>query len=433
MPTYRTPGVYVEEVAGGTRPIERQGTSVPAFIGTGGRDDAPVGVPTAVEDWTRFARLFVGEGPLTPLALAVNGFFQNGGSRCYILDVGPGGTLTGSSRRPGLTALEEIDDVAMVAAPGFVDPASYEAVLLHCEKMRDRVAILDAPKEVDDVMQLTVVGTVPAASSSGGGSHPPADDHDDPAGAGGPAGSPPSGSAGAAPAAPAPSTRSQGAAPRSSPYGSYYFPWLTVTDLNTGELVAAPPSGHVAGIWARTDSTRGVAKAPANEVVRGAVGLQYRVTPTEQAELNSAGVNAIRFFTSQGIRIWGARTIARDADPEWRYLNLRRLFCMVEDSIARGTSWIVFEPNDEPLWAMVRRDVSAFLTLLWREGALVGRTPAEAFFVKCDRETNTPESIDAGQLNILVGLAGVKPAEFIIFKVSQFAGASTATEGSSSV
>ncbi|HEY8790061.1 MAG TPA: phage tail sheath subtilisin-like domain-containing protein [Actinopolymorphaceae bacterium] len=428
MPTYRTPGVYVEEVASGTRPIEAQGTSVPAFVGAGGRSDAPIGVPTAIEDWSRFARVFLGDGPMTPLAHAVNGFFQNAGSRCYVLDVGPDGTLSGSARRPGLSALEEIDDIAMVAAPGFTDPASYEAVLLHCEKLRDRVAILDAPLEVDDVMQLTVVGT--ATTSSPAGVARPAVDHSDPAGAGGPAGSsssPPAAEAGAG------SVRSQGLAPRSSSYGSFYFPWLTVTDLNTGQLVAAPPSGHIAGIWARTDSTRGVFKAPANEVVRGAVGLQYRVTPSEQAELNSAGVNAIRFFTSQGIRVWGARTIARDSEPEWKYLNLRRLFCMVEDSISRGTSWIVFEPNDEPLWAMIRRDISAFLTLLWRDGALVGRTAAEAFFVKCDRESNPPEVVDAGQVITYIGLAGVKPAEFIVFKISQFAGDATQSEGSSSV
>lgn len=170
MPTYRTPGVYVEEVAGGTRPIEAQGTSVPAFVGTGGRSDAPIGVPTAIEDWSRFARVFLGDGPMTPLAHAVNGFFQNAGSRCYVLDVGPDGTLSGSARRPGLSALEEIDDIAMVAAPGFTDAASYEAVLLHCEKLRDRVAILDAPLEVADVMQLTVVGTAsvtpPSAAAS---------------------------------------------------------------------------------------------------------------------------------------------------------------------------------------------------------------------------------------------------------------------------
>lgn len=429
MPTYRTPGVYVEEVAGGTRPIQPQGTSVAAFVGTGGRRDAPIGVPTAIEDWSRFARMFLGDGPMTPLAHAVNGFFQNGGSRCYVLDVGPGGTLAGTARRPGLSALEEIDDIAMVAAPGFTDIASYETVLLHCEKLRDRVAILDAPLAVEDIMQLTVVGTASVTSPAAAGAH------SDPAGAGGPAGSSSSPPAPSAPGGESdtPSIRSQGVAPRSSSYASYYTPWLNVTDLNTGQLVAAPPSGHVAGIWARTDSTRGVFKAPANEVVRGAVGLQYRVTPSEQAELNSAGVNVIRFFTSQGIRVWGARTIARDSEPEWKYLNLRRLFCMVEDSISRGTSWIVFEPNHEPLWAMIRRDVSAFLTLLWRDGALVGRTAAEAFFVKCDRETNTPESVDAGLVNTYVGLAGVKPAEFIVFKVSQFAGDTTQSEGSSSV
>jgi uncharacterized protein len=190
-----------------------------------------------------------------------------------------------------------------------------------------------------------------------------------------------------------------------------------------------PPSGHVAGIWARTDGRRGVHKAPANEVVMGALGLTYRVTDAEQAELNPRGVNCIRFFAREGIRVWGARTLAASSS-EWRYLNVRRLFNMIEESIAESTRWIVFEPNDVTLWKSIRRDVSAFLTRLWRDGALMGTTPEEAFFVQCDSETNPPEVIDAGEVHTVIGVAPVKPAEFIVFRISQSAvGAALASEG----
>ena len=192
---------------------------------------------------------------------------------------------------------------------------------------------------------------------------------------------------------------------------------------------AVPPSGHVAGIWARTDATRGVHKAPANETIRGALDVTYRVTREEQGELNQAGVNCIRFFAREGIRVWGARTLAASSS-EWRYLNVRRLFNMIEESIADNTRWIVFEPNDYTLWKSIRRDISAFLTNLWRDGALMGRTPEEAFFVKCDEETNPPEVIDAGMVVILIGIAPVKPAEFIVFRISQHrSGAETGIEG----
>jgi hypothetical protein len=174
----------------------------------------------------------------------------------------------------------------------------------------------------------------------------------------------------------------------------------------------------MAGVWARTDTLRGVHKAPANEPVRGAVDLTYRVTKVEQDLLNPAGVNCIRFFPAEGIRVWGARTLAAEAS-EWRYLNVRRLFNMLKESIADGTRWIVFEPNDGLLWRSIRRDIGAFLTRVWRDGALYGRTPQEAFFVKCDEETNPPDVRDAGQVVTLIGVAPVKPAEFVVFKLSQ--------------
>src|SRR5262249_5155858 len=154
---------------------------------------------------------------------------------------------------------------------------------------------------------------------------------------------------------------------------------------------------------------RGVHKAPANELVRGALNVTYNVTREEQAELNALGINCIRLFAREGIRVWGARTLA-DAASEWRYLNVRRLFNMIEESIAESTNWTVFEPNDRTLWKNIRRDIGAFLTRLWRDGALMGRRPEEAFFVKCDEETNPPEVIDAGQVQTLIGIAPVKPA-----------------------
>ena len=182
-----------------------------------------------------------------------------------------------------------------------------------------------------------------------------------------------------------------------------------------------PPSGHIAGIWARTDATRGVHKAPANEMVRGALNLTYQLTRAELGVLNPQGVNCIRLFPSAGILVWGARTLA-ESSSEYRYLNVRRLVNMIEESIDEAMRWVVFEPNDQSLWKRIRRDVGAFLTMLWRDGALKGATPEEAFFVKCDEETNPPEVINEGRVVTLIGIAPVKPAEFVIFRISQWEG-----------
>jgi uncharacterized protein len=298
--------------------------------------------------------------------------------------------------RKGVELLEEVDEIAIVLAPGYSDPASYDAILSHCEKLKDRVAILDAPREVPNLGALTQVGTAttgrrrrPAEGEGGAGE------------TGGENG---------------------GVRPRQSDYGTVYYPWIAVRDVfNPKELIEVPPSGHVAGIYARSDAARGVHKAPANEFVRGALDVSYRVTREEQGELNTNGVNCIRLFVTEGIRVWGARTLAASSS-EWRYLSVRRLFNMIEESIARATRWVVFEPNDMSLWKSIRRDIRAFLTLLWRQGALMGRTPEEAFFVKCDEETNPPEVIDAGMVVTVVGIAPVKPAEFVIFRIGQSAG-----------
>jgi uncharacterized protein len=400
---YRTPGIYIEETPAGPRPISAVGTSTAGFVGQAPNPKAYTHEARAVNNWGQFLREFVPEnGKSTDLSHAVYGFFQNGGRRCFVVNTGPDDSIAGGGRqRKGVDVLEEVDEVAIVAATGRSDPASHELLLSHCEKLKDRIAILDPPEEVKDIGRLTETATATSSTrrraaggdeGEGGGSE------------GGGAG---------------------GLRPRESDggYGAFYFPRITVRDPLSpeGELVDVAPSGHLAGIYARTDATRGVHKAPANEAIRGALNVTYRLTHEEQGALNENGVNGIRFFPRGGIRVWGARTVAASSS-QWRYINVRRLFSMVEEAIARDTRWIVFEPNDEPLWKSIRRDISAFLRLLWRGGALMGRTPEEAFFVQCDEETNPSEVIDAGMVVAVIGMAPVKPAEFIVFRIGQHAG-----------
>ena len=374
---FHAPDVYISEEPAGARPIEAVGTSTAGFIGKAPKSDrALLKKPVAINNWTEFLNKFAPEGSQsTPLALAVYGFFENGGSRCYVVDVADGPV------DDGLKALETVDEIAILAAPGFIDAASYTAILGHCERLHDRVAILDSPEVVEDINDLLNV----AVEKPGG------------------------------------ADEKSGKRPRNSDdgFGSFYYPWITVRDpLSPTQRVNAPPSGHIAGIWARSDAARGVHKAPANELVRGALSLTHALSRDEIGLLNDGGVNSLRFFSREGIRVWGARTLAASSS-EWRYLNVRRLFNMIEESIVDSTRWIVFEPNDYTLWKSIRRDISAFLTLLWRDGALMGRTPQEAFFVKCDEETNPPESIDRGYVVTLIGIAPVKPAEFIVFRIRQ--------------
>lgn len=411
MPSsYLSPGVYVEEVSTGKKPIGAVGTNTAAFLGVAPCATAHLNEPVAVNNWGQFLREFVkDDSPSTDLARAVYGFFDNGGGRCYVCNVGEGNPLVGDARNPtGLQCLERIDEIALVAAPGFCDFISHEALISHCEKMGDRFAILDAPEHVENIDLLKQVATAEASAAT-----PP------PATSGEEEGQTETKRRPRPVVAP-----KSGLRPRISNAGcaAFYFPWLIAPDpLASGKLTNTPPSGHLAGIYARTDATRGVHKAPANESIRNASGLTYRVTREEQGELNRSGVNCIRYFPTAGIRVWGARTIAEEAS-EWRYINVRRLFNMIEESIANGTRWTVFEPNDEGTWKAVERDIRAFLTLIWRDGALMGNTPEEAFFVKCDAETNPPEVIDAGRLVVEIGIAPVKPAEFVIFRIGQWSG-----------
>ena len=416
MPTYSYPGIYVEEVSTGARPIEAVGTSTAGFVGIAPNAEAHLHEPFGINNWSQFIKEFATKDGVvsttsTPLSLAVYGFFQNGGSLCYIVNIGDKNQFSGEGPRRGITALEAIDEVAIVAAPGFTEQAFYDKVLEHCEVLGDRFAILDAPLNpppgepysVRDLMNVATTGT-PAKTKKGADAATAADP-----------------------------TAGSGLRARMSKrgYGAFYFPWLKVRDPLSpdGTIVEVPPSGHIAGIYARTDAMRGVHKAPANEVVRGALDLTYKVTRAEQGLLNPAGVNCLRLFGTQGILVYGARTLD-DAASEWRYLNVRRLFNQLEESIAIGTRWVVFEPNDRTLWKSIRRDISAFLMLQWRQGALMGATPEEAFFVQCDEETNPPEVVDAGQVVTIIGAAPVKPAEFVIFRIGQSAaGAEIETQG----
>jgi len=221
---------------------------------------------------------------------------------------------------------------------------------------------------------------------------------------------------------------------RDSAFAALYYPNVVVNNplarpgANNGELyLTVPTAGHVAGVWARTDAARGVWKAPANEPLRGIVRLENDVTNGEQDLLNPDGVNCIRSFGSYGTKIWGARTLAK-TDPSWRYINVRRLFNFVEESIQRGTQWAVFEPNDFDLWQRVKRNITSFLRGLWTQGALVGATPEQAFYVLCDESNNPASSVDEGKLIVEIGIAPVKPAEFVIFRISQWQGGGAASE-----
>jgi phage tail sheath protein FI len=512
MPTYLSPGVYVEEVEAGSRPIEGVGTAVAAFVGLA--EKGPVNEPTLISNWTKFSETFGDFVEGSYLAHSVYGYFLNGGGNCFVVRIGADGAngsangsgarkalapapeaqlsgyrvhaigrqaaskhitvevtdpsgdappedefklvvkvdgkvsenydnvttknqdnnvatkvnersklinieeLTSGSAlakpdkgevdlvapepepeppstenlnaddyvgdaadRTGFSGLEAVDEVTMVAVPdlvaaleqGAIDLETFKAVQLgmiaHCELMGDRVAILDTPPHLN--AQQVKNWRVNDAGYD-------------------------------------------------SRFATAYYPWIKVFDPASGTNKFVPPSGHMAGIWARNDDTRGVHKAPANEVVRGAISLQTQQTKAEHDLLNPVGLNCIRTFPGRGVRVWGARTLSSDA--EWRYLNVRRLFNYLEESILMGTQWVVFEPNDDALWARIRRTISAFLINEWRKGALFGTTPDEAFFVKCDRETNPAEGIDAGQVICQVGVAPVKPAEFVIFQLSQFSG-----------
>ncbi|WP_217552815.1 phage tail sheath subtilisin-like domain-containing protein [Streptomyces sp. GbtcB6] len=506
MPTYLSPGVYVEEAPGGPRPIEAVGTSVAAFVGFA--EKGPLHTASLVTNWSQYTETFGDFVEGSYLAHAVYGYFANGGGIAYVVRVGDSGgdggaaearpkEITGGTpvalgsfkvstrpgtegdvtvevadpagdnpagdrftllvrqggkqvesfdvsakkgvknyvvtqvrersafvlveeagtparpekqtvalapalpapgtvdalpavispqeyigaadNRTGFASLEAIDEITMLAVPdlmsayqrGLIDAEGVKAVqsamITHCELMGDRLAVIDplpemTPRQVKE-------------------------------------------------------WRMEGAG-YDSKYAALYYPWIKVFDPSSGQNRFMPPSGHMLGVWARNDAERGVHKAPANEVVRGAIELQTNVTKGEQDLLNPIGVNCIRVFPGRGIRVWGARTLS--SDPAWKYINVRRLFNYIEESVLLGTQWVVFEPNDSFLWSTIRRNISAFLSEEWRQGALFGATASEAFYVKCDAETNPPASIELGRVVCEIGICPVKPAEFVVFRLAQF-------------
>jgi len=282
-------------------------------------------------------------------------------------------------QRTGLQALKNIEEVSVVAIPGRTSQRVQEATINHCELMRYRFAVIDS-LEKDGMAQVQVQRS----------------NYD-------------------------------------TKYAALYYPWLAIPDPfpdnpQAQGNVSIPPSGHVMGIYARSDIERGVYKAPANEVIRGIADLEVKLMKEQQDILNPRNINVLRNFRedNRGLRVWGARTLS--SDPDWKYVNVRRLFIFIEKSIDRGTQWVVFEPNDEPLWQRVKRVITAFLTQVWRDGALMGRTREEAFYVKCDRTTMTQNDIDNGRLIVQVGIAPVKPAEFVIFRIGQWTGGSSVEE-----
>jgi phage tail sheath protein FI len=419
MPQYLAPGVYVEEVASAVKPIAGVGTSTAGFIGLVADDVAtpirpgvdplraataadldengqvkegvdlhktrqsdpddffplaPVGVPQLVTSWEGFRNAFgeIQDGNRV-LAHAVYGFFNNGGTRCWItrFNTAQNRPIPIATAQDGLDAFKAIDEIALVAIPGAVSDDVQAAMLDHCENqyLQDRFAILDG----------RVTTTLTKAAIQGG--------------------------------------------VRDSSYGAIYYPWIDVGEVDAqNKPVYYPPSGHIAGVYARVDAERGVHKAPANEVIRGALGVQALLSREDQAGLNPDDINVIRKFDGN-ITIYGARTLAGAENAEWKYISVRRFFNFLRESVDQGTQWVVFEPNAPELWSKIRRNVGAFLTTTWSAGALFGTTPEQAFYVRCDETTNPPEVRDQGQVVTEIGVAVVRPAEFVVFRVSQWAGA----------
>ena len=269
----------------------------------------------------------------------------------------------GSGKRTGIAALEEIDEISICMAPNIWAPTVHSTLFIHCETLKDRFAIVDPPDGLDNEGIRSF------------------------------------------------------REPINTKYAALYYPWLVVRDPGSRRVVHVAPSGHMAGIYARVDVERGVHKAPANEVVRGIGGFAADVTKREQDLLNPKNINALRYFPGRGNLVWGARVLTPDAS--WKYINVRRLFIYIEESLDEGLQWVVFEPNDEMLWSRVRQTITNFLTTEWRNGKLFGTKQPEAFFVKCDRTTMTQDDLDNGRLICLVGIAPVRPAEFVIIRIQQ--------------
>jgi phage tail sheath protein FI len=376
--TKSAPGVYIKEVTP-TGPIAGTGTSTPAFIGTVKTlDEADAGTPVAVTNWTAFTDRFGDYDKTKTLPFAVRGYFENGGTFAYIVAIADLAGLDGA-----LTSLKAFTDVSMVCLPTVVDPNPQKKVIAHCEEMADRVAILDGAQDQEPLSASGALQKQKKALLSKSG------------------------------------------------FAALYWPWIQIPDPtvppDTPALVSTAPSGHIAGVLARSDSQRGVHKAPANEPVIGASGLDYILDNTQHGVLNDLNINALRVFPGRSQpMVWGARTLT-DGIP-WRHLNVRRLMCFIEDSIVAGTSWALFEPNSIALWKRLELSISEFLTRVWQSGALFGATADQAFYVKIDQELNPPSTRALGQVFGEIGVAPVHPAEYVVFRIGMWDGGAQVTE-----
>jgi len=510
MPEYLHPGVYVEEIERGPKPIEGVPTSTAAFIGETERGPTKPRLVTSYKDYQRWFGGVFGESKFMPYA--VNGFFENGGKRMYVCrvtddaatpaevvfgnftvrTVGPGSwgkrvyakIEPSSTKKPGAgpnaapvpvgfrlrlayysktpvkKPLEWFTDPMKEPFPTlsetFDDLEMDEQSPNYWEKrLRDNSALAElVRKSGAPPNEIPPPAFGPLAANGADGNL--VLDVADFQGLDQPPRQKPQGLAALeldpyrevalvyAPGAPVDMNRAVIAhcerlkyrfavvdpeksvnvsdlQPRSAiqdtKYAALYYPWITVPDPQTGARKDVPAGGHVLGVYARTDSERGVFKAPANEILRGVIELLADIDDNKQDVLNPRGVNAIRQFPERGIRVWGARTLTSDA--LWKYVSVRRLFIFLERSIYEGTQWVVFEPNDDRLWARVIDTIRLFLRTQWRLGALFGRTEEEAFFITCDRTTMTQDDILNGRLICEIGIAPVRPAEFVIFRIFQ--------------
>lgn len=350
--------------------IEGLSTSVAGFIGEA--EKGPNN-PTLITSQSEYQRIFGGFfGNEKFLPDAVQGFFLNGGKKCYISRITSASTaspclsdfLGNLNQNTGLVSFEAIEEISLIYSPNAQATAGLtDALITHCESMKNRFAIIDSLK-----------GENPKNITK----------------------------------------------PRSSKYAALYYPWIKITD-SSSRLI--PPGGHIAGIYALTDIQKGVHKAPANQIVKGAINTEFTVSKFDQEKLNPQGINCIREFSGKGIMIWGARTLSEDI--EYKYINVCRLLMFLKKSIQKGIQWSVFEPNNEKTWSIVTQSINNFLFEIWKNGALMGIKTQEAFFVKCDRTTMTQNDLDQGKLIILIGVAPLKPAEFIVFQIQQLPGQST--------
>jgi phage tail sheath protein FI len=372
MPDYLAPGVFIEEISFRAKTIDGVSTTTAAFVGETERGS--VTEARLITSYDEFKQHYGMPLKDRHLARSVQLFFANGGSRLYIarVDTKPGSALEERPYQQAFRLFDPIDDISLIAVPG-VGPASMiEFAAVYCRTRQDCFFIADVPSSVNSVAEAQQVMKSLRDTSS---------------------------------------------------YAACYFPWLSLKEANTRSVVQVPPSGAVAGVYARIDTTRAVWNAPAGTqaTVRGVAGLAFSVSDKEQELLNPLGLNVIRDNVAPDMVVWGARTLAKN-EPEFRYVPVRRTAIYLEKSIKQGIQWAVFEPNDAALWSQLKEYISSFMYATFVAGAFAGSKSDEAFFVKCDGETTTQADIDNGVVTIQVGFAPLRPAEFVVFQIQQKTG-----------